>query len=181
MKLTKVILGGLIFSCLGTATTLYLLNKRKTTPKGIIPLKPFNINKFLGKWYEIARIDFFFEKYMDNVIAEYSLNFDGSLRVVNSGYNYKKKKYKISAGRAIYNYNNEGKLLITFFGKIYSGFNIISIDDEYKYALVTGNSRKYLWILSREKEMPLEIIEDFLIKAHNLNYDISKLVWTNHS
>jgi len=174
MKKNTLIIGGVL---LGFITTSAICSC-KTIPKGATAIKPFDSKKYLGKWYEIARFDYRFERNLDQVTAEYSLNHDQSIKVKNKGYNFKSKEWKQSIGKAKFvSSKNEGKLKVSFFGPFYSGYNVIAIDDDYKYALVAGKNLKYLWFLSREKTMPESIKEAYLEKAAELGYKVSKLIW----
>lgn len=148
-------------------------------PKGVKAVSPFQKDKYLGKWFEIARFDFKFEKGLDHVTATYSMNNDNSIHVDNKGYSLKEQKWKESIGKAKLTGNGiEGRLKVSFFGPFYAGYNVIAIDPDYRYALVAGNNLNYLWILSREKNMPEDIKNNYLAKAKSLGYDIQKLVWT---
>ena len=122
-------------------------------PEGAVAVKPFDKGKYLGKWYEIARLDFKYERNMDNTTAEYSLNDNGTIKVDNRGYNYKKGKWQQAIGKAKFvGDENVAMLEVSFFGPFYSGYNVIAIDKDYKYALIAGASLKYLWILSRDRK-----------------------------
>lgn len=179
MKLKNLLLGGAVLVAGSALGTLLVFKNRKTIPDGVTAIDNFDLHRYLGKWYEIARFDFFYERDMDFVTADYSLNEDGSVQVVNRGFNTKKRKFQTSVGRAEFvGDSNQAKLQVSFFGPFYSGYNVIAIDPEYKYALVSGRNRDYLWFLSREREMPQDILENYLELAHSLGYDISKLVWT---
>jgi apolipoprotein D and lipocalin family protein len=143
---------------------------------------PFNLQNYMGKWYEIARMDFRFERNLNNVTATYSLNEDGTVKVDNRGYNYKTNEWKQALGKAKFARNNsEAKLKVSFFGPFYSAYNVIALDSEYKYALVAGKNLDYLWILSRETSIPAEIKENYLKTARELGYDADALIWTEHS
>jgi len=151
-------------------------------PKGAKAVQHFNAEKYLGKWYEIARFDYKFERNLDNVTANYSQNPDGSIRVQNRGYNYEKKEWKESVGEAKFvNDKTEARLKVSFFKPIWSGYNVIDIDDNYQYALVAGNSVKYLWILSRTTEIPESIRQRFLEKARKIGYNTDELIWVKHN
>lgn len=179
MKLKNLLVTSCIITGGAIATALLVFKNRKTIPDGVTAINNFDLHKYLGKWYEIARFDFFFEYDMDYVTADYSLNEDGSVKVVNKGFSNKKRKFEESIGKAVFVGNeNEGKLKVSFFGPFYSGYNIIAIDPEYKYALVSGRNRELLWFLSREREMPQDILDNYLELADSLGYDISDLVWT---
>jgi apolipoprotein D and lipocalin family protein len=167
----------------GVAATAVVLslNSCASIPKGARAVQPFNKNRYLGKWYEIARFDFKFEKNLSNVTATYSLNQDGSIKVDNKGYNYKKKEWKESVGKAKFvNSEDEARLKVSFFGPFYAGYNVIAIDDNYQHALVAGNNLNYLWILSRTATIPEAVKNDYLAKAKQLGYDTSELIWTKH-
>jgi apolipoprotein D and lipocalin family protein len=162
--------------------TLFVLNSCSSIPKGAKAIKDFDLEKYLGKWYEIARLDFVFEKNLNNTTAEYSLNDDGSIKVINRGYNYIKNKNVESTGKVKFTGDsNEGKLKVSFFGPFYSGYNILAIDSDYKYALVVGKNLKYMWLLSREKTMPQNIKEEYLKIASDLGYNTSALIWVKHN
>ncbi len=149
-----------------------------TIPEKATAVQNFDKAKYLGKWYEIARLDFVFEKGLDNTTAEYSLKDNGMIRVDNKGYNAKKDKWSESIGKAKFvGAENVAMLKVSFFGPFYAGYNVIAIDENYKYALVAGDSLKYLWILSREKTIPENIKNDYLKKAKEIGYNTSDLIW----
>lgn len=157
---------------------LYALSRRKTIPDGVNAVNNFDKQKYLGKWFEIARFNYRFERTLNNVSAEYSLNKDGSIKVVNKGYNYKTGKYQSVEGKAKFAGDaNIAKLKVSFFGPFYAGYNVIALDDDYKYALVAGQSRNYLWLLSREKTMPENVKQQYLAIAANYGFNVANLVW----
>lgn len=146
-------------------------------PEKAQPVKQFDVNRYLGTWYEIARFDYRFEKDLDNAIAQYSLNEDGSVKVVNSGYHFKKEKWVSVNGKAKFRGDkNTAALKVSFFGPFYAGYNVVALED-YKYALVAGKNLDYLWILSREKTIPENIKQNFITKAQEIGYDTSRLIW----
>ena len=150
--------------------------------KGATAVKPFNKDKYLGMWYEIARIDFRFERNLNNTTAEYSLNDNGTIKVDNQGYNTIKEEWTQAIGKAKFvGEENIAMLKVSFFGPFYSGYNVIAIDNDYKYAMITGKNLKYLWILSRETEIPLEIKDKYLKIATEIGYDITDLNWIEHN
>src|SRR5215217_3008277 len=149
----------------GVAITTMLLSLSScvSIPKGAVAVNGFQKDKYLGTWYEIARFDFKFEKNLDHVTATYSLLDDNTIRVDNKGYDTKQKKWKESIGKAKFvNDATEGRLKVSFFGPFYSGYNVIELDAEYKYALIAGNNHNYLWLLSREKTMPDAVKQTYL-------------------
>ncbi len=150
-------------------------------PEKAVPISNFELDNYLGTWYEIARFDFKFEKNLNNVSAQYSLNEDGHVNVLNSGYNYIKKEWKKAEGVAKFRgAKNVGALKVSFFGPFYAGYNVIALDDDYQYALVAGKNLDYLWILSRTKDIPEEVKNDYLKIATDIGYDTSRLIWVTH-
>lgn len=159
-----------------------ILRSNSPVPKGAIAVKPFNKNRYLGLWYEIARMDFRFERNLNNVTATYSLNNDGNIKVVNRGFDYVKKKWSQATGKAkLAGKPDEAKLKVSFFGPFYAEYNVIALDPEYKYAMVAGKNLKYLWILCRETTIPGDIKQQYLNIARDLGYNISALIWTEHN
>lgn len=178
-KKDYIVLG---FSVAAIAALSLTLSSCVSIPKGAKAVSPFEKDKYLGKWYEIARLDFKFEKGLDHVSATYSLINSDLILVQNKGFNVKQQKWKESTGKAKLTGNGmEGRLKVSFFGPFYSGYNVIAIDPEYRYAMVAGNNLNYLWLLSREKNIPENIKNDYLEKAKLLGYDIHKLVFTNQN
>lgn len=146
-------------------------------PEGAEAVTGFDTSKYLGKWYEIARFDFRFEKDLKNVTADYSLNENGTIKVLNKGFNYKKNKWVEAIGEAkpIAD-KTTARLKVAFFKPFWSGYNVIDLVD-YEYALVAGDSLEYLWILSREKTIPEDIKQRFLKKAKAIGYKTENLIW----
>ena len=158
-----------------------LFGSCSTIPEGAVAVKPFNKEKYLGKWYEIARIDFKFERNMNNTTAQYSINDNGTIKVVNRGYNYEKKEWKEANGIAKFVGNNDVAMLkVLFFRPFYSGYNVIAIDNDYRFALVCGKNLSYLWILSRETTIPEDIKQNYTTIAKKLGFNTSDLIWVEH-
>ena len=163
-------------------TTLFFLTACSSLPKGVEPVTGFEVNRYLGKWYEIARLDHSFERNMNNVTAEYSLREDGNLRVLNRGYNTKTKQWKNAEGKAKFvEAKDVGRLKVSFFGPFYGGYNIIELDKQnYQYAMIVGNNRKYFWILSRTPQLSSNIKNRLINKARNLDIPVDKLIYVEH-
>lgn len=162
-----------------TAGVVAWFKSRMSIPKGAKPVSPFNVDKYLGKWYEIARLDYSFEKDLINVTAEYTLNDDGTIGVANRGQDSLTGEWEGSVGKAKFiGDKNEGRLKVSFFGPFYAAYNVIGIDKQYQNALVVGNDRDYLWLLSRQPQMSERIRNRFLNKVEALGFDTSKLIWT---
>jgi len=172
----------IIRTMLASIISVALLSSCSTIPKGAVAVQPFEKEKYLGKWYEIARMDFRFEKNLNNTTASYSVNNDGSIKVDNQGYNYQKNKWVQAVGKAKFvGKDNIAMLKVSFFGPIYSGYNVIALDENYKYALISGKNLDYLWILSREKTIPESIRNEFLKKAEEIGFKTSDLIWVEQS
>jgi len=149
--------------------------------KEIQAVMPFDAKRYLGKWYEIARMDFRFERNLDNTTAEYSMNPDGRIRVVNRGFNYKTGKWKQAVGKAKFAAAPDvAKLKVSFFWPFYGAYNVIALDPEYQCALVMGKNIHYLWILSRGTTIPDETRQKYLDIAKEKGCDTSALVWVEH-
>jgi apolipoprotein D and lipocalin family protein len=160
---------------------IFSLCSCSTIPRGVTAVSPFDKGRYLGKWYEIARFDFKFEKGLNNTSAEYSIRKDGKIKVVNRGYDFQQETWKEAIGKAKFVDNDTIAMLkVSFFGPFYSGYNVIAIDTAYTYALVSGASKDYLWILSRDKSIPENIKNNYLEKAKSLGYNISNLLWIEH-
>jgi apolipoprotein D and lipocalin family protein len=143
------------------------------------PVSNFELNRYLGKWYEIARLPFKYEKDLVNVTATYSLRKDGKVKVVNEGFkNTKNGKHKVAKGKAKFGKNLDlGYLRVSFFGPFYGDYIIVELDPEYTYAMVASTS-KYLWILSRESRMDKAVLDTLIKKAQKLGFDTNRLYFT---
>ncbi|MDG4811418.1 lipocalin family protein [Hydrogenovibrio sp. 3SP14C1] len=131
---------------------LFLLNGCTQVPEGITPVSPFELESYLGRWYEIARLDHSFEAGLTEVTATYSRRDDGGVKVINRGWNSDKNKWKEAIGKAYFlDSENVGSLKVSFFGPFYGGYHIAKLDSDYQMALIVGPSKDYAWILSRQK------------------------------
>jgi len=153
-----------------------------TIPKSAVAVKDFEKAKYLGKWYEIARLDFKYERNLNNTTAFYSLNDDASIKVENSGFDTVKNEWVKAIGKAKFiGADDVGMLKVSFFGPFYSGYNVVAIDSSYKYSLVAGKNLKYLWILSRTNTIPEDIKQEYLKIAQKIGYKTSELIWVKHN
>jgi apolipoprotein D and lipocalin family protein len=134
--------------------------------------------KYLGVWYEIARLDHSFERGLEQVNATYSMREDGGLKVVNRGFDTKKQKWNEAIGKAYFvETPNIGRLKVSFFGPFYGAYTIIDLDKtSYSYALVTGG-KNYLWILSRTPQMSYIVKQQLISKAKELGFETDKLIY----
>lgn len=165
----------------GAAAGAVIYNIWKPVKSKLPVVQEFELDRYLGVWYEIARMDFYWEKNLKNVKAEYSSKQDGTIKVVNSGVNIRTQKPKQSIGKAkLAGAPNEGALRVSFFGPFYSGYHIMHIDGNYEHALVFGDNLDYMWILSRTTTIPSEIRDKYLAYAELSGYAVKDLVWTFH-
>lgn len=172
----------LFINLLLTGVIMLGLYSCATIPAGAEAVKPFDKEKYLGKWYELARLDFKYERDLNNTTAEYSLNENGTIKVDNKGYNTRKGEWDQAVGKAKFiGDDNVAMLKVSFFGPFYSGYNVIAIDESYTYALVAGKNLKYLWILSRETTIPQDIKDHYLTLAGEIGYNTSDLIWVQHN
>jgi len=147
-------------------------------PSDITPVTGFELERYLGRWYEIARLDHSFERGLVNVTADYSLLEDGRVQVVNRGYRPEDQRWETAEGMAaLVGEPDVGRLKVSFFGPFYGGYNIIALDKTaYQYALVCGPSRSYLWILAREPRLAPAVLEDLVSQAQALGFATEELI-----
>jgi apolipoprotein D and lipocalin family protein len=168
MKITNIIVASLVLvSCSGV-------------PESIEPVTGFDLNKYAGKWYEIARLDHRFERGLEKVTATYSINSDGSVRVENRGFSTKSKEWEDAIGKARFaGDTNIGHLKVSFFGPFYGSYIIFDLDKEsYQYSFVTG-SQNSLWFLSRTPEVSDELKDKFLSIVQEAGYNTEELIFVN--
>jgi len=151
-------------------------------PKNVTPVEDFNLNRYLGKWYEIARLDHSFERGLNNVSATYSLREDGGVDVVNRGYSVADASWSSAEGKAYFaKGKTTGYLKVSFFGPFYSSYVIFGLDSrEYQYAFVSGYKNSYLWLLSRNPTIDEEVKARFIEKARNFGFDTENLIFVEH-
>lgn len=159
-----------------------LLGCSTAPPEGLRPVSSFDLDRYLGQWYEIARLDHSFERGMSDVNATYQLNDDGSVKVINRGYDTGRQAWKEAIGRALFvGDRSTGSLKVSFFGPFYGGYHVIALDQEnYRWSLVAGPDRDYLWILARDKTLSADIREQLLGQARALGFATEKLIWVDH-
>lgn len=157
---------------------LSVISSCTAIPNGLEPVDNFNAKRYLGKWYEIARLDHRFERDLTNVSATYSPRTPEGITVVNRGYDTKKKKWKSIEGAARFiGDENVGSLKVSFFGPFYGGYHIIGLDEKnYSYSMVVGPDRSYFWILSRTRQMEASTYDRLVQKAATLGIDTSELI-----
>ena len=151
-------------------------------PKGLKPVSDFDGERYMGKWYEIARLDHSFERNLSNVSATYAIDSAGVISVINRGYNEKTGEWKQVEGRARFiGENTVGSLKVSFFGPFYGGYHVIALDKEnYGYAMVAGPNLSYLWILSRSTSLDETILSNLTDKAAEWGFKTTELIAVEH-
>ncbi len=147
-------------------------------PENVKPVSNFELDRYLGKWYEIARLDHSFERGLEQVTAEYSLKKNGDVKVLNKGYSPQNNEWKEAEGKAyLVNAANEGYLKVSFFGPFYGSYVVFELEqDNYEYAFVAGPNTNYLWLLSRRPTVPLEILNKFKKISKELGFNTENLI-----
>jgi apolipoprotein D and lipocalin family protein len=150
-------------------------------PENIRPVDHFVLEKYLGQWYEIARLDHSFERGLTRVTAEYSLRPDGGVRVLNRGYSEKEKKWKEAEGKAYFVQTpSQAFFKVSFFGPFYGSYIVFELDrEQYQYALVCGPDKSYLWLLARTPKIKEDLKQALLSQAATLGFDTSKIISVN--
>ena len=148
----------------------------ETTVNNAVIKHEIDLNRYLGRWYEVARFDHKFERGLSHCTAEYTLKEEGKIKVVNRG--KKNGKWDTAEGKAKTT-DTPGLLRVSFFGPFYSDYRILLLDPDYNFALVGSSSSDYLWILSRTPALDPIIRDTILMEAQNRGYDINKLIWVN--
>ena len=151
-------------------------------PEGMVAVNKFEVDRYLGKWYEIARLDHSFERGLDNITALYSLRDDGGIKVINRGFSKESNEWELAEGKAYFVDNkNIGHLKVSFFGPFYGSYVIFELDKkEYQYAFVSGPSTSYIWLLSRTPKLDQAIIDRFKKRSEALGFDTNKLIFVEH-
>ena len=154
-----------------------------SVPEGLQPVANFDVQKYSGTWYEIARFDHSFERGLNNVTATYTLGDDGGITVINRGFNTEEQEWEQADGKAYFvGEPTTGHLKVSFFGPFYASYVVIALDqDNYQYSLVTGPDREYLWILARQPNLPQQTLDSLLTFAQQNGYDTEQFIWVEHN
>jgi apolipoprotein D and lipocalin family protein len=153
------------------------------TPDGIEVVDDFELNRYLGTWYEIARLDHRFERGLSSVSANYSMREDGGVKVLNKGIDTDSGEWEEAIGKAYFIGDSDvGQLKVSFFGPFYGGYNIVELDKVgYEYSMVVGPSKKYLWILARDPDLDPEVVKRLVDKAQALGFATEDLIYVSHA
>jgi apolipoprotein D and lipocalin family protein len=159
-----------------------LLTSCLSVPEGVVPVNNFEIDRYLGRWYEVARLDHSFERDLQAVTAEYVTRDDGGIKVINSGRNIDSGEIQQAEGRAYFVEDpSKGHLKVSFFGPFFGSYVIFELDqDNYQYAFIAGNTTDYLWLLSRSPKVSQELLEKFKDSATSLGFNLEDLIMVAH-
>jgi len=162
--------------------TILLLSGCTGMPKLVKPVSDFKLQRYLGKWYEIARLDHSFERGLNQVSAEYSLKTDGGVKVLNRGFSDANNEWQEAEGKAYFmGSSSEGYLRVSFFGPFYGSYVVFELESKnYQYAFVSGPNTDYLWLLSRTATVEPEVIQKFITMSEARGFDTSALIYVEH-
>jgi apolipoprotein D and lipocalin family protein len=151
-------------------------------PDDVRPVNNFKAEKYLGKWYEIARLDNSFERGLTRITADYSMRDDGGIKVLNRGYSASENKWQEAEGKAYFVGDpHQAYLKVSFFGPFYGSYIVFELDhDNYQYSLVSGPDKSYLWILARQPVIKEDIKKELIAKAASLGFDTKQLIFVSH-
>ena len=173
IKRTRSVLVGMLCLALVSCTGI---------PDGIEPVTGFDQSRYLGTWYEIARLDHSFERGLSDVTATYDLNPDGSIKVLNRGFNAEEGAWREAKGVARFMGSSDiAHLKVSFFGPFYGSYIVFELGEDYDYAFVSGFNRDYLWLLSREPHITSELRNHFIETMTALDFDLTELVWLDEA
>lgn len=149
-------------------------------PSGVTAVTPFDLGRYQGRWYELARLDHSFERGMTDVSATYTPQADGSVRVVNRGFVPAKGEWREAVGRALFiGSPTIGSLKVSFFWPFYGGYHVAALDPDYRWSLVIGPDTSYAWILARDKRLDATQRDAIVARAQALGVDTSALIWVS--
>jgi apolipoprotein D and lipocalin family protein len=160
-------------------TAVFCLAGCTGVPDGVEPVQGFELERYLGKWYEIARLDHSFERGLTRVSAEYSPGEDGSVIVLNRGYSAD-DGWQSAQGKALFmGPADQGYLKVSFFGPFYGSYIVFELAPDYQYAFISGNSKSYLWLLARTPTVSPELRAHFIRRAAELGFPVEQLIFVD--
>ena len=163
--------------------SIFALTACTSVPEKVTPVSDFELDRYLGKWYEIARLDHSFERGLSHISANYSLRDDGGVRVINQGFDTEDGEWQQAEGKAYFvEGSDQGYLKVSFFGPFYGAYVVFELDKEnYQYAFVSGPDTDYLWLLSRTPEVSSEVMEKFKSMSKERGFNTDELIYVEHS
>jgi apolipoprotein D and lipocalin family protein len=167
-----------VLAGIAIATASLLLGACTGKPVNVEPVGGFELDRYLGTWFEIARLDHSFERGLENVTATYSMRDDGGVRVLNRGYSLEKGRWEEAEGKAFFvGESDVAWLKVSFFGPFYGSYIVFELDtDSYQHAFVSGPDTSYLWLLSRTSSVSDEVLQRFKTRATELGFDLGELI-----
>jgi apolipoprotein D and lipocalin family protein len=173
----------MFFKNFSLITLSVLLVGCTSIPDKVTPINQFELNRYLGDWYEIARLDHSFERGLENVTANYSMRDDGGVTVINKGFSAKDGEWSEAKGKAYFvKSEQEGYLKVSFFGPFYGSYIIFGLDKEnYNYAFISGPNLSYLWLLARTPTVDQKVIDEFIRESSKIGFNIDNLIFVNQN
>ncbi len=151
------------------------------TPRGVEPVDGFEIERYTGLWYAIMRLDHRFERGLTRVTAEYTLRDDGRVTVHNRGFDPEACDWREVEGTARFRGDpGTASLAVSFFWPFAGGYHVIALDDDYRWAMVSGPTRRYLWILARSPELDERVQRELIERARDLAFPVDELIPVDH-
>jgi len=151
-------------------------------PEGVQPVRGFQLERYLGTWHEIARLDHSCERGLTDITATYGRREDGGVTVLNRGWDAARGEWRQAEGRAYFtDAPDVASLKVSFFGPFYGGYHVFALDPDYRWALVSGPSRDYLWILARQPVLPADTLKDLVGQARDAGFDTDALIFPTHA
>lgn len=164
-----------------TASVLWL-SACSGVPEGLQPVSGFELERYLGRWHEIARLDHRFERGLSHVTADYRRLPDGRLEVINRGYDAAQGEWREARGKARFQGSPDvGSLEVSFFWPFYGAYNVLVLDPDYRYALVAGPDRDYLWILARAPQLDRATLDGLLARAKAWGFATQALIYVDQT
>ena len=159
----------------------FLLSACLGKPPGVEVVTGFELERYLGTWYEVARLDHRFERGLSEVTATYSMREDGGVKVVNRGYDAASGEWDEAVGKAyVVSDPDIGRLKVSFFGPFYGGYNIVVLDPEYQHAMVVGPNERYLWVLARQPGLTPSVLDTLVSTARDAGFPVDELIMVTH-
>lgn len=164
-----------------TLLLLFVVSACTGLPDGVESVDSVEPERYLGTWYEIARLDHSFERGMNNVTATYTKRDDGGINVLNKGFRVEEGEWDQAEGKAYpLEEGDWSQLKVSFFGPFYGGYNVIALDDDYQWAMVAGPNRGYLWILARSPDIDQAVVDELVAQAASLGFATEELIFVEH-
>ena len=162
-------------------SVIFILSGCAGIPEGVKPVENFQLERYLGTWHEIARLDHSFERGLSKVTADYSLREDGGINVVNRGFSADNNAWQEAQGKAYFvNEADKGHLKVSFFGPFYGSYIVFELDTvSYQYAFISGPNKDYLWLLAKTPTVKPEVIDRFISMSKSIGFDTSALIFVH--